>query len=162
MAPGERSTAPRQIDGLVLSGFTELGFGALTGWVYALAIEDPDRARALGIKSVDRVRQWHLDLIALGGLSVLVGTALPSLPRRVAVPLAVGSWTNAMSFGVLMVKPDLTENLVYRAAITGSFAVTSVGFVGAAREAWSRRRRPPAAPAATMAGGENGSFDGSR
>ncbi|HEX8053591.1 MAG TPA: hypothetical protein VF517_11415 [Thermoleophilaceae bacterium] len=150
-----------EVNGLMLSGFTELGFGAMTGWIYALALEEPDRARAIGIKSVDRVRQWHLDLIALGGLSVLVGTALPSLPRRVSVPLAVGCWTNAMSFGVLMVKPDLTENMVYRAAITGSFAITSAGFVGAAREAWSRRRRPPAPPA-TISGGGNGALDGGR
>lgn len=133
----------RPVSGLALSGFTELGLGAMTGWVYALTIEDPKKARALGIKSVDRVRQWHLDLIALGGLSVLVGTALPSLPRRVAVPVGVGSWTNAMAFGVLMVKPELVENPVYRVAITGSFAVTSGGFVGAAREAWRRRKRPP-------------------
>lgn len=145
--PASARPAPPEIDGLVLSGFTELGVGAMTGWLYALALDDPDRARALGIRSVDRLRQWHLDLIALGGLSVLVGTALPSLPRRVAVPLGVGAWTNAMSFGVLMLRPDLPERRAWRVAIGTSFLITSTGFVGAAREAWSRRRRRPAEPA---------------
>jgi hypothetical protein len=43
---------------LVLSGLTELAAGVLTGWPYALAISDPDRARALGIRSVPRLRSW--------------------------------------------------------------------------------------------------------
>jgi hypothetical protein len=126
---------------LMLSGFTELALGALTGWVYSLAITDPERARRLGVRAPDRARQWHLDLIALGGLSVLVSTALPDLPRRVALPLGVGCWTNAMSFGVLMVRPELADTRPYKAAIGTSFVVTSAGFVGAAREAWRRRRR---------------------
>jgi hypothetical protein len=67
---------------LVLSGSWELAVGALIGWPYALAVNHPDRIGALGIQSVPRLRQWHLDLIALGGLSVLVGSAVPDLPRR--------------------------------------------------------------------------------
>ena len=66
-------------DMLVLSGLTELATGALTGWPYALAINDADKARKLGVRSVPRLRQWHLDLIALGSLSVLIGTAVPDL-----------------------------------------------------------------------------------
>jgi hypothetical protein len=124
----------------MVSGFTELALGALTGWVYSLAITDPERARRLGIRAPDRARQWHLDLIALGGLSVLVSTALPELPRRVALPLGVGCWTNAMAFGVLMVSPDLVDTRSYQAAVGTSFVVTSAGFVGAAREVWRRRR----------------------
>lgn len=129
--------------GLVVSGFTELALGALSGWVYTLVITDPDRARSLGIRAPARVRQWHLDLIALGGLSILVGTALPGLRRRVALPLALGSWTNAMSFGLLMVRPELSEHPLYRTAIGASFLTTSGGFLAAAREAWRRRRPEP-------------------
>ena len=67
------------------------------------------------------MRQWHLDLIALGGLTVLAGTALPELPARVKWPLGVGAWTNAMSFGVLVAAPDAKDHPVYRAGVVGSF-----------------------------------------
>jgi hypothetical protein len=41
-------------------------------------ISDPGLVRRLGIRSTPRLRQWHLDLIAHGSLSVLVGTAVPT------------------------------------------------------------------------------------
>jgi len=117
-----------EIDGLVLSGLAELALGALTGWPYALAIADPARARSLGIRSTARMRQWHLDLIALGGLTVLAGTALPDMPARVKWPLGIGAWTNAMSFGVLVAAPDAQDHPVYRAGVIGSFIAASSGF----------------------------------
>lgn len=117
---------------LILSGLTELATGALTGWPYALAIGDPGRARRLGIRSVPRLRQWHLDLIALGSVSVLVGTAVPDLPRHVAWPLTVGAWTNANAFGVLAMRPDWKDHPAYRAAVAGSFATVSWGTVALA------------------------------
>jgi hypothetical protein len=80
------------------------------------------------------MRQWHLDLIALGGRTVLAGTALSELPARVAWPLGVGAWTNAMSFGVLTAWPDLHDHPAYRAGVVGSFVATSTGFVGLAAE----------------------------
>lgn len=136
-----RRDRPPAIDGLVLSGLTELALGALTGWPYAIAIADPARARALGIRSTARMRQWHLDLIALGGLSVLAGTAMPGMPSRVRWPLGVGAWTNAMSFGVLVVAPEAKDNPVYRVGVVGSFIATSTGFVGMAVEGLRRHRR---------------------
>lgn len=128
------------MDGLVVSGLAELALGALTGWPYALAIADGERARSVGIRSTARMRQWHLDLIALGGLSVLAGTALPGLPARVSVPLGVGCWTNAMSFGVLVARPEAEDHPVYRTAVGVSFVTTSAGFVGLAREGFRRWR----------------------
>jgi len=109
-------------DTLILSGLTELATGAITGWPYALAVDDPDKARRLGIRSVPRLRQWRLDLIALGGLSVLIGTAVPDLPRHIAWPLSIGAWTNAHAFGVLVVRPDWKDHPVYKTAVGGSFA----------------------------------------
>jgi hypothetical protein len=117
---------------LVLSGIVELAAGALTGWPYALAVNSPDRIGALGIQSVPRLRQWHLDLIALGGLSVLVGSAVPELPRRLAWPLAAGAWTNANAFGVLAFRPDWKDKPAYQAAVAGSFAAVTWGHVGLA------------------------------
>ncbi len=78
------------------------------------------------------MRQWHLDLIALVGLTVLAGSALPGLPARVALPLGVGAWTNASSFGVLVARPEWKDAPAYRAAVLGSLVATSTGFVGLA------------------------------
>jgi hypothetical protein len=129
-------SAPNRL--LLASGLTEVALGALTGWPFALTISDPDRARRLGIRSPARMRQWHLDLIMLGGLSALAATAVPELPRRVAIPLAVGSWTNANAFGVLVVRPDWRDSPVYRAGAVASFAATTAGFVGLAAVAVRR------------------------
>jgi hypothetical protein len=134
-------TAARTNDTLIASGLVELALGALTGWPYALAIDDPESARRLGIRSVPRLRQWHLDLIALGSLSVLIGSAIPDLPRRVAWPLAVGAWTNANAFGALALRPELKHHPAYRAAAVASFATVSWGCVGLAGLGVGRRRR---------------------
>jgi hypothetical protein len=125
---------------LVLSGLTEIALGALTGWPYSLAITDAERARGLGIRSTARMRQWHLDLIALGALAVLVGSAVPDLPRKVAWPLAIGCWTNANSFGVLVVKPDAKDHPAYRAAVVASFTAMSWSCISLAALAARRRR----------------------
>jgi hypothetical protein len=113
----------------------------LTGWIYTLVKSDPERARALGIRSGGRVRQWHLDLIALGGLTATAGTAVPDLPSWVRWPLGVGAWTNAMSFLPLALDPSIEKRPLYRAAVGASFVTTSVGFTGLAVTAARRRRR---------------------
>src|SRR3954453_19564119 len=112
-----RKTRAQTNEVLLLSGVTELAVGALTGWPYALAVSDQEKVRKLGIRSVPRLRQWHLDLIALGALTMLVGTAVPNLPRRVAWPLAVGAWTNANAFGLLAFNPDADQHRSYRVVV---------------------------------------------
>lgn len=128
---------------LILSGSSEIALGALTGWPFALGVSDPERVRAAGIRSVPRLRQWHLDLIALGGLSMLVGAAVPELPRRIAWPLAAGAWTNANAFGVLAFNPEAEQHPAYRAAVGASFATVTWGFGSlaalVARRMWAGR-----------------------
>lgn len=115
----------RTNEAVVLSGLIELSAGALTGWPYALAVMDPSRVRRLGIRSTARLRQWHLDLIALGSLTVLIGTAVPDLPDRLAWPLVIGSWMNANAFGVLVFNPELQHHPAYAATTGASFALMS-------------------------------------
>ena len=119
---------PTTNQAMLVAGLSEVALGALTGWPYALVISDPPRARRLGIRSGARLRQWHLDLIALGGLTVLASTAVADLPRRIAWPLTIGAWTNANAFGVLVFKPNAQQSPVYRAAVAGSFTAVSWGW----------------------------------
>ncbi|WP_372789516.1 hypothetical protein [Paraconexibacter sp.] len=136
-------TDPRNHPGrspLVASGATELAAAALTGWVYTLCRQQPDVARSLGIKSVPRIRQWHLDLAALGTASIAAGLAAPDASRTATNALRVGAWTNAMAFLPLAFKPDIDEHPAYIAAVTASFTATTVGFCGIAAAARRARR----------------------
>jgi hypothetical protein len=125
---------------LLTSGLTELAAGALTGWVYTFARTQPDRARAAGIVSTPRIRQWHLDLAMLGTATIACATAVPDAPKPVAAALGIGAWTNAMLFLPLAFKPDVDQTTAFRTAAAASFAATSIGFTGMAATAWSRRR----------------------
>ena len=129
---------PAPIDGLVVAGLTELAAGALMGWPMAVAVSRPEDLHKIGIRSGARLRQWHLDLIMLGSLTALAPAVVPDLPTKVSVPLAVGAWTNANSFGVLAFRPELKDHPVYKAGVVGSFITTSWGFTGLATVAWKR------------------------
>lgn len=132
-----RQVAP---SGLVTSGVVELAAGALSGWIYAAIRYDDQGARKLRIKSPARIRQWHLDLIALGTGTVAVGLAVPDAPKAVQRALATGSWMNAMMFLPLAYQPELLQNATYRKAGLASFIATSVGFSGMAVSALRRWR----------------------
>ena len=133
-----RREASATINGLVVSGLTELALGALAGWPMAISVTRPDDLEKLGIRSASRLRQWHLDMIMLGGLTAASSRFVPEPPAAVAVPLAVGAWTNANAFGVLAFRPELKEHPAYKAGVIASFISTSWGFVGLAAVAWRR------------------------
>lgn len=123
---------------LVASGLVELAVGALAGFPFALAVSDPDALKRLGVRAPARIRQLHLDLIIMGGLVAAAGTAVPDLPRRAAVPLAIGAWTNALSFLPLAVRPEVERTAFYRAGVGVSFILTSAGWVSVAAVAVRR------------------------
>jgi hypothetical protein len=129
------------VNGLVVSGLTELALGALTGWPMALSVSSPEDLAKIGIRSGARLRQWHLDLIMLGGPTAASSRFVPEPPAAVAVPLAVGAWTNANAFGILAFRPQLKEHPAYKAGVIASFISTSWGFTGLAAVAWSRWRK---------------------
>jgi hypothetical protein len=124
---------------LVSSGLTELAAGALSGWVFTLTRTQPELAARLGIASPARIRQWHLDLAALGTASIACGLAVPDPPRLPATALTIGAWTNAMAFLPLAFKPDLDKHPAFLACAAASFLTTTIGFTGLAGAALSRR-----------------------
>jgi hypothetical protein len=102
-------------------------------------VKQPSLLRKVGINSPSRIRQWHLDLGMLGAYTVVCGLAVPDAPRGVQAALAVGAWTNAMSFLPLAFSEDLMNRPVYLVPVVGSFIATSTGFTGMAVTAWRRR-----------------------
>jgi hypothetical protein len=134
----KRRRSSQQVNGLVVSGLTELAAGALLGWPMALAVSRPQDLPKIGIRSGARLRQWHLDMIMLGSLTAAAPKLVPDPPASVAIPLAVGAWTNANAFGVLAFRPELKEHPAYKAGVAASFVSTSWGFAGLAAVAWRR------------------------
>ena len=68
---------------------------------------------------------------------------MPSPPRKVGVPLAVGAWVNANAFSVLAFWPDLKDHPVYRASVATPLVAASWGFSGlaaVARKRWFEER----------------------
>jgi hypothetical protein len=131
------------IDGVVVSGLAQVALGALTGIPYAIATYRPELLDRLGVRAPGRVRQLHLDLVMMGGLVTAAGTALPRLPRWVAIPLAVGCWSNALAFAPPAISPSVESSPSFRAVVAASFATTSASWVAVAVIAlrrWSASR----------------------
>ena len=85
-----------------------------------------------------RRRRVRIDGLVVSGLTASASRFVPDPPPAVAVPLAVGAWTNANSFGVLAFRPELKDHPLYKAGVLASFASTSWGFAGLAAVAWKR------------------------
>jgi hypothetical protein len=133
--------ATTQINGLVVSGLTQIALGALTGIPYAIATYKPELLDKLRIQAPHRVRQLHLDLIMMGGLVTATGTAFPRLPRAVAVPLAVGCWTNALAFAPPAFTSSVEKSRAFRAVVAASFMATTASWVAVAAIALNRWAR---------------------
>lgn len=131
---------PAPPNALVRSGLAELAASALSGWVYTLCRQQPDVARQLGIQSIPRIRQWHLDMAALGTASIACGLAMPDPPPYAVRALRIGAWTNAMAFLPMAFKPDIDKHPVYLVGVTGSFFATTIGFCGMAAGARKAHR----------------------
>lgn len=126
------------VNGLVVSGLTQIAVGALTGFPYAIARYKPELLAKTGLQAPGRIRQLHLDLIMMGGVVTAAGIALPRMPRAVSVPLAVGCWTNALAFGPPAFRPSIEKSPLYRGLVGTSFVTTSAGWVAVAGVAWHR------------------------
>lgn len=126
---------------LVRSGLVELAMASVTGWVMTVATTQPNVLRRIGVRDLQRIRQWHLDLAMLGTAAVAAGLGAPKQSRVSAVVLAIGTWTNAFSFLPLAFKPDLLKHPAYRTAAGISFALTTIGFVAAAGAATRTTRK---------------------
>src|SRR6476646_8877570 len=94
-----RSRDEVAVDGLVVAGLTELALGALTGWPMAVAVSRPQDLGRLGIRSGARLRQWHLDLIMLGGRTA-VRARSPAQGRRAAGDRRLGQRQRARRAGL--------------------------------------------------------------
>jgi hypothetical protein len=144
MTKSRQESATPGLSWLVVSGLAQIAVGALTGFPYAAAAYKPGLVEKAGVKAPGRIRQLHLDLIIMGGLVTAAGTAVPRLPRVVAVPLAIGCWTNALAFAPPAVRPSIEKAPAYRALVGTSFVITSASWVGVAGVALrriSKRRR---------------------
>jgi hypothetical protein len=137
------SRTPGRVTALAVSGLAQIALGAITGVPYAIATYKPDLLPTLGIEAPRRIRQLHLDLVIMGGLVTAAGSAVPDLPAKVAVPLAVGCWTNALAFAPPAFRPAIENKAFYRMVVAASFLTTTASWTAlattAARRWWAAR-----------------------
>ncbi len=124
------------------AGAVEIALGALLGFPFAMAVDGGEGAqrwlRRVGVRSVRRLRQLHLDLIVMGVLLVAAGTAVPGLPLWVVLAVGVGGWTNALLFAPLAYDEDVQGRAWYRSVTLLSFIAVAAGWAGVAVVAVSR------------------------
>lgn len=114
------------------AGSIELAFGALSGWVIAVSIDQPEKLKRLGVRAIPRLRQAHLDYIIMGVILIAVGVAAPGLPEVWQVLLVVGAWVNPTLFLPLAFNPEAQSKAPYRAVTLASFTCMSAATVAAA------------------------------
>jgi hydroxylaminobenzene mutase len=114
---------------LVVAGVFQLFFASLTGWVMYLVTDYPERAKRIGILSVRRIRQWHIELLMQGTLITALGAALHDPPLWASVLLVVAAWVAPFGFLVLAVKPAVGERPWYRGIDLCSFVGLNVSLL---------------------------------
>ncbi|MGC4937960.1 hypothetical protein [Kribbella sp. DT2] len=132
------------VSGLTVSGLAQIAAGAATGFAYAAVVYRPGSLDRFGVRAPGRIRQLHLDLVIMGGLVTATSAALGRLPRKVAVPLAVGCWTNALAFAPPAFAPSVEKVPAYRVLVAASFVTTTAGWIAAAAVAgrrWADQKR---------------------
>ncbi len=110
----------------------ELAFGALSGWLMVIVVDQPERLTRAGVKAPGRIRQAHLDFILMGILLIAVGLAVPELATVWQVLLVASAWVNPAMFLPLAINPDVRQHAAYRGLALLSFLAMSAGTVAAA------------------------------
>ena len=114
------------------AGAIELAFGALSGWIIALSVDQPETLKRAGVRAIPRLRQAHLDYIIMGVILIAVGLGAPGLPKLWQVLLVAGAWVNPTLFIPLAFSPESQKNSAYRAVTLASFTSMSAGTVAVA------------------------------
>lgn len=130
--PAEIGAVNGDVSWVTQAGAVELAFGALSGWVIALSVDNPDALRRRGVRAIPRLRQAHLDYIIMGVILIAVGLAAPGLPSLWQALLVAGAWINPTLFLPLAFNPETQHRPAYRALTLASFAAMSTGTVAAA------------------------------
>jgi hydroxylaminobenzene mutase len=113
-------------------GLWSLALGALSGWLVAASIDQPQILQRLGVKHPGRVRQTHLDWIMMGVILLAVDLAVDDMPGWIAALIAFGTVVNPLLFVPVAFDATASDRLPYRAMAVVSFAALSTGLTALA------------------------------
>jgi hypothetical protein len=119
------------LDWVVHIGLAELAVGALLGWGMVAQLERPEWVKRIGIVAPQRIRQVHLDYVMMGLILIAVGLAVPDLPKFWAAYLVFGTIVNPFLFVPPAFRPEVGEQLWYRALSLVSFFGVISGLIAA-------------------------------
>jgi hypothetical protein len=113
-------------------GLVLLAVGGLLGWGMVVMEDKPQWLKRAGIIEPRRIRQVHLDYVFMGLILIGVGTAVPSLPKPIAIALVFGTIMNPFLFVPQMFSRTVSKRPWYRVLATLSFIAVSGGLVATA------------------------------
>ena len=108
-------------------GVWSLATGALSGWLVAASVDQPQLLPRLGVKHPGRIRQTHLDWIMMGLILLVVDVAVDGIPGWITALVAFGTVVNPLLFVPLAFDAGASDRLAYRAITLVSFAALSIG-----------------------------------
>jgi len=113
-------------------GLWSLALGALSGWLVAASIDQPDVLTRLRVKHPGRIRQTHLDWIMMGLILLAVDLAVDDIPGWITALIAFGTVVNPLLFVPLAFDATASDRLPYRAVTLVSFTALSAGLTALA------------------------------
>ena len=116
-------------------GLWSLAVGALSGWLVAASIDQPQIIRRLRIRHPGRIRQTHLDWIMMGILLLAVDAAVDDIPDWITALIAFGTVVNPLLFIPLAYDAEASKRRIYRAVTGVSFVALSAGLTALAIDA---------------------------
>ena len=117
---------------LATLGLWSLALGAVSGWLVAASIDQPDLLRRAGVKHPGRIRQTHLDWIMMGLILLVVDVAVDDIPGWITALIAFGTIVNPLLFIPLAFDATASDRLLYRVVTVVSFAALSIGLTALA------------------------------
>jgi hydroxylaminobenzene mutase len=113
-------------------GVWSLALGALSGWLVAASIDQPQLLQRLRVKHPGRIRQTHLDWIMMGLILLVVDVAIDDIPGWITALVAFGTVVNPLLFVPLAFDATASDRAPYRAVTLVSFAALSIGLTALA------------------------------
>lgn len=114
---------------LVAAGLISLALGAVSGFALLMAVDAPEKLRAVGVVSLARIRQVHLDWVIMGTVMAVAGLAVPDLSVWATSLVMFGGIVNPLTFIPMAFSKTVVTTTAFQVISYVSFTSLSLGLV---------------------------------